>query len=150
VARLRVRYITKGGAFNMFQPDSGADGEAPPESFQAAQKYEQHEGFDQLLFGCSVDDLVGKHGLAAPTHIKLDVDGLEPNIVAGAMETIKSGKVRSILVELNTKSAADMAVPGLLAQHGFKRTNVSNNWDSREDKTRAADLPALNMIFERG
>jgi FkbM family methyltransferase len=149
VSKLRVRYITKGGAFNMFQPGSAQDGETLPESFQAAQKYEQHQGFDQLLFGCSVDDLVSKHGLPAPTHIKLDVDGLEPNIIAGAMETIKSGKVRSILVELNTKSAADMAVPGLLAQYGFRQTNVSNNWDSREDKTRAADLPALNMIFER-
>ena len=149
LSRLRVRYITKGGAFNMFQPGS-ADGSGLPESFLAAQKYEPHEGFDQLVFGCSVDELVRKHGLPAPTFIKLDVDGLEPNIVAGAIETIKSGKIRSILVELNTKSAADMAIPGLLAQHGFKQTNVSNNWDSREDKTRAADLPALNMIFERG
>ena len=146
VSRLRVRYITKGGAFNMFQP---ADAETVPESFQAAQKYEQHEGFDQLVFGCSVDELVSKHGLPAPTFIKLDVDGLEPNIVAGAMETIRSGSVRSILVELNTKSPADMAVPHLLAKHGFKQTAVANNWDTREDKTRAVDLPALNMIFER-
>jgi FkbM family methyltransferase len=146
VSRLRVRYITKGGAFNMFQPASATDA---PESFQAAQKYEQHAGFDQLVFGCSVDELVNRHGLPAPTCIKLDVDGLEPNIIDGAMQTIKSGSVRSILVELNTRSPADMAVPGILAQHGFKQTLASDTWDQREDRTRAKDLPTLNVVFER-
>lgn len=150
VSRLRVRYITKGGAFNMFEGALGEGGGAEPVSFQAAQGYEKHEGFEQLLFGSSVDDLVVKHGLPAPTHIKLDVDGLEPRIVAGAMETIRSGIVRSILVELNTKSPADMAVPEILAQHGFRQTLASDTWDQREDKTRAKDLPTLNMIFERG
>lgn len=149
VSRLRVRYITKGGAFNMLQPAAAGSDAPPPASFQAAQMYEQHQGFDQLVFGCSVDELVNRHGLSAPTFIKLDVDGLEPNIVSGAMETIRSGSVRSILVELNTKSAADMAVPDLLARHGFKQVAVANNWDTRQDKTRALDLPALNMIFER-
>ena len=150
VSRLRVRYITKGGAFNMFESASGEGGDAEPASFQAAQSYERHQGFEQLLFGSSVDELVRKHGLPAPTHIKLDVDGLEPNIIAGAMETIRSGSVRSILVELNTKSPADMAVPGILAQHGFKQTLASDTWDQREDRTRAKDLPTLNVIFERG
>ena len=148
VSRLRVRYVTKGGAFNMFQPASASTGDLPA-SFQAAQSYEQHQGFDQLVFGCSVDELVRKHGLPAPTFIKLDVDGLEPDIVAGAMDTIKAGSVRSILVELNTKSAADMAVPTILAQHGFRQVHESDTWDQREDRTRAKDLPTLNVVFER-
>jgi hypothetical protein len=42
-----------------------------------------------------------------------------------------------------------MAVPDLLAQCGFKQVSARSNWDSRDDKTRATDLPALNMIFER-
>ncbi len=150
VSRLRVRYITKGGAFNMFAGASGKGGDVEPASFQAAQSYDKHPGFEQLLFGSSVDELVRAHGLPAPTHIKLDVDGLEPNIIAGAMETIRSGSVRSILVELNTRSPADMAVPGLLAQHGFRQTLASDTWDQREDRTRAKDLPTLNVIFERG
>jgi len=147
VNRLRVRYITKGGAYNAFQ--DGARAAGTPESLAAAQNYERHQGFDQLVFGCSVDELVSRYGLPAPTHIKIDVDGIEPKIVAGALETIKSGNVRGLLIELNTKSAADMAVPDLLARHGFRQVSASSNWDSREDKTRAADLPALNMIFER-
>jgi FkbM family methyltransferase len=67
VSRLRVRYITKGGAFNMFQSDLGRDALAA--SFQAAQQYERHEGFEQLVFGCSVDELVRSHSLPAPTFI---------------------------------------------------------------------------------
>jgi FkbM family methyltransferase len=142
-SRLHVRYVTKGGAFN-------ALGDATPDSFQAAQGYERHEGFEQLVFGCPVDALVKKHGLPAPTHIKLDVDGLEPNIINGAMETIRSGSVRSILVELNAKSPADMAIPGILEKQGFRQTLKSDTWEQREDKTRAKDLPTLNCIFERG
>jgi FkbM family methyltransferase len=149
VSRLRVRYITKGGAFNMFEGAFGEGGDAEPLSFQAAQGYEKHQGFEQLLFGSSVDELVGRHGLPAPTHIKLDVDGLEPKIIAGAMETIRSGSVRSILVELNTNSPADMAVPGILAKYGFTQTLASDTWDQRKDRTRAKDLPTLNVIFER-
>jgi FkbM family methyltransferase len=141
-SRLHVRYITKGGAFN-------ALGDSTPESFQAAQGYERHEGFQQLVYSCPVDMLVRKHELPAPTHIKLDVDGLEPNIIAGAMETIRSGGVRSILVELNAKSPADMAIPGILAQQGFKQTLESDTWEQREDRSRAKDLPTLNCVFER-
>jgi FkbM family methyltransferase len=148
VSRLKVRYITKGGAFNAFQPSS-EQGDAVPESVQAAQSYERHEGFEQLLYGCSVDDLVSRHGLTAPTHIKLDVDGLEPNIIAGAMQTIRSGSVRSILVELNKKSAADMKIPGVLAQHGFRQTEADETWNNRTDRSRAGDLPTVNAIFER-
>lgn len=150
MGRLRVRYITKGGAYNMFR--GGATGDSKdslPESFRAAQNYDAHAGFDQLMFGVSVDDLVLKHGLPAPTHLKIDVDSIEPEIVAGSLETVKAGKPRSFLIELNTKSVADMAVPDQLAQFGFKVTSKRSNWDSREDRTRAADLPAYNVILER-
>lgn len=151
LGRLHVRYITKGGAFNHFNAGTeGGGGEILPESFLAAQKYEPHEGFDQLLFGCSVDDLVFKYGVTAPTYLKIDVDGLEPKIVKGAMRTLKEKPVRSILVELNAKSAEDRAVPDLLAGLGFKQTSERSNWLSRGDVTRAADLPAVNVIFDRG
>lgn len=150
MGRLRVRYITKGGAYNMFRGGVASEDEgALPESFLAAQKYALHDGFDQLMMGCSVDDLVFKHNLPAPTHLKIDVDSIEPEIVAGAMETIRGGTPRSILIELNTRSAADIAVPEQLAPLGFKVVSRRSNWESREDKTRATDLPADNVILER-
>jgi FkbM family methyltransferase len=150
MGRLRVRYITKGGAYNMFRGDAASEiGESLPESFKAAQDYDAHVGFDQLMLGVSVDDLVFRHGLPAPTHLKIDVDSIEPDIVAGALETVKAGTPKSILIELNTKSAADMAVPDELARFGFTVTSKRSNWESREDRTRSADLPAYNVILKR-
>tara|TARA_R100000008_G_scaffold86866_1_gene82174 strand:+ start:469 stop:1275 length:807 start_codon:yes stop_codon:yes gene_type:complete len=50
--------------------------------------------------GCvvdSIDNLV-KQGLTYPTHLKVDVDGAEPDVVAGALETIPN--LKSLLIEL--------------------------------------------------
>jgi len=150
LGRLHVRYLTKGGAYNTFLGGlADQAGDDLPESLLAAQKYDKKAGFDQLMLGCSIDDLVFKHGLPAPTHLKIDVDGLEPDIVAGGAETFKAGRPRSVLIELNSRSAADRAVPDQLAQFGFKVVSKRSNWDSRDDKTRAADLPAENVILER-
>ncbi len=150
IGRLRVRYITKGGAFNAFSESlDEVDLSALPDSFQAAQKYAAHGGFDQLMFGFSADDLVMKHALPEPTFMKVDVDGLEPRIIDGARELLKRGRLKSLLIELNTRSAADMAVPELLKGHGYELSQTSSNWDRRADKSRAEDLPAVNMIFDR-
>jgi FkbM family methyltransferase len=148
LGRLRVRYITKGGAYNTFRGGL-SDTQPLPESFQAAQNYESHAGFDQVTMACSVDDLVIKHGFPPPTHLKIDVDGIEADIIAGAIETIKAGQPKSILIELNTKSAPDMAVPERLAPFGFEIAWKRSNWDSREDRSQAAALPAENVLLER-
>lgn len=148
MGRLRVRYVTKGGAYNAFRSGHG-DADPLPESFQAAQTYESHVGFEQVMMGCSIDDFVFKYGFPAPTHIKIDVDGIEPEIVAGAMKTIAAGQPQSILIELNAKSATDMAIPDQLAPFGFQVVSKRSNWASRDDKTLAADLPAENFVFER-
>lgn len=149
LGKLRVRYVTKGGAYNLFQEESDGGG-ALPESFQAAQGYDHFDGFNQGIFGCSIDDLVERFNLEPPTHIKIDVDGIEPQIIAGATNALRSPRLRSLLIELNTKSAADMAVPDILAEHGFQVASRRSNWEGREDQTRAADLPADNVIFYRG
>ena len=36
-----------------------------------------------------------------PTHIKIDVDGFEPKVVAGARVTLLNPAVRSVLIETN-------------------------------------------------
>ena len=142
MGKLRVRYLTKSGAYNLFRTDDGQTAE----SVKAAGVHES--GFDQLMLGVSLDDLVVKHGLPSPTHLKIDVDGIEPEIIAGGLETIRS-TVHSILIELNAKSAADLAVIDQLAKLGFKAVSSRSIWESKGDKTNAALMPAYNMIFER-
>jgi FkbM family methyltransferase len=149
IGRLRVRYVTKGGAYNTFLARvSAGPGEKLPESFASAQGYEAHRGIEQIMASYSIDELVAKHGLPAPTHLKIDVDGIEPEIVEGARAVLASGSVRSVLIEINRKSPADMAIPGILEGYGYRLTASRSNWDSRADKAFAAETPTENMIFD--
>jgi FkbM family methyltransferase len=59
------------------------------------------EGIPQGAIGMRLDDLEGH--FPPPDHIKIDVDGLEHKVLAGAKELLASGKVKSILVEINPK-----------------------------------------------
>ena len=144
MGRLRIRSLTKGGAYNLFR---AGDESAVPESVKAAT-LDYDAGFDQLMLGTTLDALVGEHGLPPPTHIKIDVDGIEPQIIAGGLETLKTA--RSILVELNFKSAADRAVVGQLVGVGFNVKSKRSIWESKGDAEAAAAMPAYNVIFERG
>jgi FkbM family methyltransferase len=47
-----------------------------------------------------VDVLVQEHGLQAPTIVKIDVDGLEPQVIAGMDKTIETGTIHTLIVEV--------------------------------------------------
>lgn len=66
-----------------------------------------------------LDDLVGTFSLPAPHHIKIDVDGIELKVLAGAEATLASGSIRTVLVELEKGEAAAAEAIALLARHGF-------------------------------
>jgi FkbM family methyltransferase len=50
----------------------------------------------------ALDDLLDRFELPAPTLLKLDVDGLEAAVLAGAERTIRRSSLRSLLVEVET------------------------------------------------
>lgn len=54
--------------------------------------------FRQAVLAFSIDSLRTAYALPAPTHIKLDVDGIEDEIVAGGRGTLP--QVESILIEV--------------------------------------------------
>ena len=94
-------------------------------------------------------DLLLQYKLEAPTHLKIDVDGLEPWIIQGGEKLLESQRLRTILIELNRKSKRDMAIPDLLAKKGFRLSSERSNWESREDRTKKELMPATNMIYSR-
>lgn len=55
--------------------------------------------FSQRMLAVAVDDLVSRFRLEAPNHIKLDVDGLEFEILKGARQTISKPTFRSLYME---------------------------------------------------
>jgi len=63
--------------------------------------------FRQSVFGHRLDSLIEQYRLLPPTHIKIDVDGLQAKVIAGALQTLSRPRVRSLAVELNETLARD-------------------------------------------
>jgi FkbM family methyltransferase len=79
-----------GGSCHTFGAETGPHGD------------ERHTGLVQGCFATTIDDLIAQ-GLPAPDHIKIDVDGLEGQVIAGASRLLASGKVKTLLIETNPK-----------------------------------------------
>jgi len=84
--RLRMSTTEHAGALSSFGVDYGWQGT------------KLAVNFEYTTLGMSVDDAVAM-GIPAPDHLKIDVDGVEHEILAGAAKVLRS--VSSVLVELN-------------------------------------------------
>lgn len=76
-------------------------------------------GFKQAVTSFPLNDLIDKFNLPVPHHLKIDVDGLEAAVIAGADHLLKELELKSILIELNTDLAADNAIIPHLKNFGF-------------------------------
>jgi FkbM family methyltransferase len=61
------------------------------------------------MVGFTVDDFIAKFGAVCPTHLKLDVDGLELPILQGARVTLSDARLRSAMVEISLTHEAERA-----------------------------------------
>ena len=97
----------------------------------------------QSTMGFSVDSLIEVFGFAPPDYVKIDVDGIEPRILAGAENTFSSGTVREVLVEIEgePRSEKNLGMFETMARYGFPR----HNYDF--DAERA--VATANVIFRR-
>lgn len=74
--------------------------------------------FRQQILTYRLDDLLERFGLPAPTLLKLDVDGGEAAVLAGARAALASPTLRSVLVEIERSGEDD--VLELLRQAGLR------------------------------
>ncbi len=102
--------------------------------------------FSQGCFAAPLDELVEAGVTPPPTHIKIDVDGLEHAVVAGMARTLHHPELKSVLVEINAN----------LAEHQAILTHMANIGFHVDDRQRAASLQtegffkgAGNVIFWR-
>ena len=73
-------------------------------------------------FGVSMDDLCDKFGFPVPNYIKIDVDGIELQILKGATNVLKDKNLKSILIELgNIPHDEHEESRNILENNGFKR-----------------------------
>ena len=75
----------------------------------------------QWLPFVALDDMVALHGFSLPTHMKIDVDGLELGVLEGAVDILKSGSIESLVVEVNGRNREK--VPEFLERYGYHKTN---------------------------
>jgi FkbM family methyltransferase len=141
IGKLYVHAMTKGGAFNHFRLEAN-NGHEHLESLKAS-------AVAQLQLGTSLDDLIHRFELEAPTHVKIDVDGNEPEIISGAQDTLRHPRCKSLLIEIQTNDPAHMQITELLKSLGYQCISKRSNWESRTNREREAEHPGTNMIFAR-
>ena len=75
--------------------------------------------FRQGAVGFSIDDFVRIFRPPLPGYIKIDVDGLEPEIIRGGRETLSAPNVRSVIMEMEGSEARLSELFELMASLGF-------------------------------
>lgn len=129
---LRLQSTKAGAALHVF----GHNLDFKSDSFTPA--------FEQGAIALSLDELVFDLGLTVPTHLKIDVDGLEAAVLAGAPRVLAHPTLRSVLVEINESQAADLALVDLLVSFGFR---VARKGELVVDGTGRARM--VNYVFFR-
>lgn len=104
----------------------------------------KHEGSDGITVEMVSIDAVSD-GII-PTHIKIDIDGQELQVVLGMRQTLPH--IKSALVEVSSKSKADIV--GIMTAAGFSTDNRFNSFKPHSsDRRRAEGIDAENIVFTR-
>ena len=124
-----------GGSCHSFGAEVGFDLAARPSPFA------------QGCISIDIDHAVETRMLAVPDHIKIDVDGFEHKVVAGAARTLKDRKLRSLLIEVNPHLPEHRDLMTHLAELGFTHDPLQFQ---RVARTEGAFKGVGEMIFRRG
>jgi FkbM family methyltransferase len=102
--------------------------------------------FRQGMIGCDIDSFVRDFGMDVPNHLKIDVDGIELAIVAGARQTLADPALRSVSIELiETDLAQVAAVTEMMQAAGFTLIHKKQNPAFATPQTR----DVLNYLFRK-
>ncbi|MGE3314027.1 MAG: FkbM family methyltransferase [Planctomycetaceae bacterium] len=102
--------------------------------------------FVQGSFSVTLDQLIESGSVPKPHHIKVDVDGFEHKVIAGARNTLADPTLRSMLIEINTNLAEHRGIISELVEHGFRFS------EEQVTRTRVSDGPfagVANYLFRR-
>ena len=95
----------------------------------------------QGTMGVSLDDLTRRFGLPFPNHIKVDVDGLEEQVVRGAARVLADARLKSVLIEVCMYQDVASRIKNLFFEAGWTLHNA-RAIDYTEGKVQ-------NLIFTR-
>jgi len=121
------------------RPGSALHSLGEPSAFR-----EGPERLRQGTLGVSLDALVREFKLPPPSLLKLDVDGNEEKILGGGAQLLRSGGLRSILVEVTYSGDGDGSwAERMLSEYGYVPAGRSD-WE-----VELRGLRSRNFIFNR-
>lgn len=129
---LRLHSTDPGAALHVF----GRDTDFKSDRFVPA--------FEQGALALTLDEIVFGLGLPPPTQIKIDVDGLEAEVLRGAEKVLAHPTLRGLLLEINERQESDVAMAGQLAALGFR---IARKGEPVIDTTGRARM--VNYVFAR-
>lgn len=115
-------------------------------SRNASAKSEKTELHNSVLSSCITgDSFLNLYPELAPTHLKIDVDGIELKILHGLQNVLTSKKLRSIIVEAvhSGAEANSDEITKIISSYGFKRNEAKENPIKTNNEI-------FNIVFERG
>lgn len=106
------------------------------QTFQAAERIS--------TLGMTIDHFIEIFDVPCPNYLKIDVDGIELNILKGASKTLSNPTLRSVVVELEeSRDSETSAAVALMKTAGFRI-------DGTHRTTVNADNLSTNYHFVRG
>ncbi len=83
------------------------------------------DGMSITTASFSIDELFRVQGISGVNHLKIDVDGLEPEILRGASGLLSDGALKSVLVEDNSSNErGESGLVSFMEQFGFGLTET--------------------------
>ena len=137
---------------NFFQADLrfGASGGQTMEPVdENGNHFITYEQFKLLNF--KLDDFVDIFKIPLPDHVKIDVDGAENKIIKGMTKSLKSKKLKSLLIEFNKiNSDHNKTISNLISEFNFTLDNKFNKQKNHSSKRRIAKGSQFeNIILTR-
>lgn len=83
--------------------------------------------FVQKMLSYRLDDLIDEFKIERPTHIKIDVDGIEKAVLEGGPNTLADSRFRSVIVELEA-GQSQREITELLASRNFRLHSEHTRW----------------------
>jgi len=86
--------------------------------------------YRQRVLAFTIDDLVADWGFDPPTHLKIDVDGIELQVLLGARSALADSQLRTVLIELCDDRGDTEAVQELMRANHFQfdsETSIADN-----------------------
>jgi FkbM family methyltransferase len=81
--------------------------------------YKREVSGKQGIFASTLDQLCFEHGFSIPQHIKIDVDGIEEQILEGGQKVLTHPDFRSLLIEISGHDGTEPVAISRLAALGL-------------------------------